>query len=68
MVDLWKFEYCGKIKIVDIDENVFIGEALEVTDKYERSEDEDQEIGITVEVKGTLIEFLQSDIKAIESI
>lgn len=68
MVDLWKFEYCGKVKIVDIDENVFIGEALEVTDKYERSEDEDQEIGITVEVKGTLIEFLQSDIKAIESI
>ena len=68
MIDLWKYEYCGKVKIVDIDENIFIGEALEVTDKDEHSEEENQELGITVEVNGTLIEFLQSDIKAIESI
>lgn len=39
MVDLWKYEYGGKVKIVDIDENIFMGEALEVTDKDERSEE-----------------------------
>lgn len=68
MVDSWKYEYGGKVKIVDIDENIFMGEALGVTDKDERSEEKGQEIGITVEIDGALIEFLQSDIKVIESI
>ena len=64
MINLWKYEYGKKVKIVDVDNNVFIGMPQEVTD--ERTDEDRQEIGITVDVDGSLVEFFQSDIKSIE--
>ncbi len=69
MINLWQYEYCGKIRIVDIDGNEFIGEAQEVTDDEERSELEKPEIGITISTEeGNLIEFYASEIKSIQRI
>ena len=66
MINLWQYEYGEKVKIVDIDNHVFVGMPQEVTDKDERTDEERQEIGITVDVNGALVEFFQSDIKSIE--
>nr|DAP33795.1 MAG TPA: hypothetical protein [Caudoviricetes sp.] len=66
MINLWKYEYGKKVKIVDVDNNVFIGMPQEVTDQDERTDEDRQEIGITVDVDGSLVEFFQSDIKSIE--
>lgn len=66
MINVWPYEYCGKVRIVDIDGNVFVGEAQEITDASDRSEDEKAEDGITINVSGKLIEFYQSEIASIE--
>ena len=66
MINLWKYEYGKKVKIVDVDNNVFIGMPQEVMDQDERTDEDRQEIGITVDVDGSLVEFFQSDIKSIE--
>ena len=66
MIDLWKYEYCGKVKIEDNAGNTFIGMAQEVTDEEDRSDEERKEMGITIECDGALIEFYQSEIKSIE--
>lgn len=68
MINLWEYEYCGKVKIVDIDGNVYFGDALEVTDSEERSESEKQEHGITIQSDGKLIEFYRSEINSIERV
>lgn len=68
MINLWEYEYSGKVKIVDLDGEEFIGDAQEVTDTEERSDLDRQEIGITLRCKGSLIEFYQSEIKSIEKI
>ncbi len=57
MINLWKYEYGEKVKIIDVDNNVFVGMAQEVTDEEERSDEERQETGITIECDGALIEF-----------
>ena len=68
MINIWNFEYCGKVKIVDIDGNEFTGESQEITDESERSDDEKAEDGITILSDGKLIEFYQSDIQSIEKV
>ena len=68
MINLWKYEYGGKVKITNIAGETFAGMAQEVTDAEERSDEEQQETGITIECDGTLIEFYQSEIKSIEKI
>ena len=68
MINIWNFEYCGKVKFVDIDGNEFTGEAQEITDESERSDDEKAEDGITILSDGKLIEFYQSDIQSIEKV
>lgn len=68
MINLWKYEYCGKVKIVDTKGNSFTGVSREVTDAEERSDEERQENGITIESNGGLIEFYQSEIKSIEKL
>ena len=42
--------------------------AQEVTDAEERSDEERKEIGITIECDGSLVEFYQSEVKAIERV
>ena len=68
MINIWEYEYCGKVKIIDKDGNEFIGEAQEVTDESERADDEKQEDGITISSEGKLIEFYQSEIQSIEKV
>ena len=68
MINIWEFEYCGRIKVVDIDGNEFVGEAQEITDESERSESEKKEDGITILSDGKLIEFYQSEIRSIEKV
>ena len=68
MINLWAYEYSGKVKIVDLDGGEFIGDAQEVTDAEERSDLDRQEIGITLRCEDSLIEFYQSEIKSIEKI
>lgn len=68
MVNLYKYEYCGKVKITDIDGRIFIGEAQEVTDEGDRSDLEKQEDGLTISSNGQLIEFYVSDIMSIEKL
>ena len=68
MINIWEYEYCGKVKVIDNDGNEFIGEAQEVTDESERDDEEEREDGITISSDGKLIEFYQSEIKSIEMI
>lgn len=68
MINLWEYEYSGKIKIVDMEGDSYIGTAQEVTDEEERSDEERQETGITIECDGTLMEFYQSEIETIEKL
>ena len=32
MINLWKYEYCGNVKIEDMDGNIFVGDAQNVVD------------------------------------
>lgn len=66
MINLWECEYANKVRLVDNDGIEYIGSAQEVTDIDERSEDEKQEIGITLCINNMPIEFYESDIKSIE--
>lgn len=68
MINLWEYEYCGKVRIVDLDGKEYIGDAQEVTDSDERSDNEKQESGITVKCDSALIEFYESEISSIENI
>lgn len=52
MINLWKYEYGEKLKIIDSDNNVFVGMAQDVTDAEERSDEERQETVITIECDG----------------
>jgi hypothetical protein len=47
---------------------VFVGDAQEVTDSGERSEDEKPELGITISSEGKQIEFYLSEIRTIEHV
>ncbi len=68
MINLWKYGYGGKVKIINIVGETFTGMAREVTDMEERSDEERQENGITIECDGALIEFFKSEIKSIVKI
>lgn len=68
MIKLGQYEYCGDVRLIDIDGNVWEGKALDVVDESDRSEYEKSEDGLVVNVKGALIDFYVSEIKSIEKI
>lgn len=69
MINIWEFQYAGRIKIVDIDDKEFIGDAQEVTEAEEQSDLDRQEDSITIYTDdGRLIDFYASEIKTIEKI
>lgn len=68
MIKLGQYEYCGNVRLIDIDGNVWEGKALDVVDESERSEYEKPEDGLTINVEGRLIDFYVSEIKSIEKI
>ncbi len=67
MTNVWKYAEAERIRITDIDGDMFEGKVTDVTDREERSDLEKQEDGITLWTDDNkLIEFYQSEIKLIE--
>ena len=68
MINLWKYQDVKTVKIIDIDDDEFIGEVIDVTDSEEYADDNITETGITISFDGNHVEFMQSEIKSIEII
>ena len=67
MINIWKYEIEDKLRITAVDDSVFEGYVIDITDVGERSDLEEQEDGISIATAdGRHIEFYQSDIKNIE--
>lgn len=66
MINLWKYQEAKKIKLTDVDDEVFVGTVLDVTDSSEYADEEIDEDGITIDIDGRHIEFMQSEVKEIE--
>ena len=66
MINLYEFEYAGKIKLTDIDDNVFVGEALDVTDADDQGDNQKQIESLTINTSDGLIDFYADEIKTIE--
>ena len=71
MINLWDYQEARKIRLVDVDDEVFIGYVIDITDAEEYMYDETDDIenfedGITLKIGEKLIEFMQSEIKLIE--
>lgn len=68
MINLWEYQNAKKIKIIDIDGQVFIGNIVDITDSEEYASEDITEDGITISSNDVHIEFMQSEIKTIEII
>ena len=71
MINLWDYQEARKVRLVDVDDEVFIGYVIDITDAGEYMYDETDDIenfedGITLKIGGKHIEFMQSEIKLIE--
>ncbi len=69
-INIWKYEYKGKIKLTDVDGNIFIGDAGNVTDEEEQSADDNRpESSICIYTEdGKVIDFYESEIASIEKV
>ena len=68
LINIWDFEDCNIVEIIDIDGNSYVGRVVDVTDIEDKSDLEEQEDSITILVNQSHIEFLQSEIKEIRKI
>ena len=68
MINLWKYQEAKKVKLTDVDDEVFVGMVLDVTDSSEYADEEIEEDGITLDIDGRHVEFMQSEVKEIEII
>lgn len=68
MINLWKYEYCGNVKIEDMEGNIFAGDAQNVVDSEERSDLERKGDSIIISSGGKLVEFYTDEIKNIEKV
>lgn len=67
MINVWDYQHANRIKITDIDGQVFTGKVVEVTDVEDESPDYGfGEDSITIEVEGREISFPQSEILGID--
>lgn len=68
MINLGKYEYAGKVKIITVDGHTYIGKAGEATMKEdeEEMEIENPSDWLSVWVDGLLISFRPEDIRSIE--
>lgn len=71
MINLWDYQEARKIRLVDVDDEVFIGYVIDITDAEEYMCDEENdknnfEDGITLKIGESLVEFMESEIKLIE--
>lgn len=68
MIDIWKYKDLNKIILTDVNNTSYKGQIVELIDADEKSDLEEQEDSIVLAVEGKQIEFLQSEIKAIQVI
>jgi len=69
MINIWKFSDSDQIRIIDIDNRIFEGKVIDITDAGEESEDYGfGEDSITISSNGQHIVFPQSEIKSIQEI
>ena len=68
MVNIWDYKDCDTIEITDTEGNVFQGKIVDITDADEKSDIEEYEDSITINVDKINIEFLQSEIAEIKII
>lgn len=68
MVNVWNYKDCDTIEITDIDGNIFQGKIVDITDVDEKSDIEECEDSITINIDNNNIEFLQSEIAEIKII
>ena len=67
MINVWDYQEIKRIRIVDIDGQVFFGEVIEVTDAEDDSPDYGfGEDSITIESEGHQIAFPKSEILSID--
>lgn len=66
MINLWDYVNSRKVKIIDIDGNIFEGSVVCVTDSEENETDED-DIAIQID-EYTIVGFYQSEIRSIENV
>lgn len=65
MIDLFKYEYAGKVKLIDVDDKVYVGEALDVTDADDQGDGQKEKESITINTGESLIDFYVDEIKEI---
>lgn len=63
MVNIWDFTNAKTVTITDMDDDEFTGSVVAIFDKDETYEEDDS---IDISVNGSIIGFLQSEIKSIE--
>ena len=68
MINIWRYADANRIRLTDVDGNVYEGDVSCLTEVGERSDLEEQEDGITIWTGGRLIEFMQSEIASIEAL
>lgn len=66
MINLWSFADAERIKITDIDGDVFIGNIVDITDSGERSDLEPEEDCITIATEKGNVQFENAEILKID--
>ena len=66
MINLWNFADARRVKITDVDDNIFEGNVVEITDSDERSDLEPEEDCITIATDKGNIQFENTEILKID--
>ena len=67
MINLYQYEYAGRVKLLDIDDKTWLGEACDMTSREDQSEDDKYEDSLTIKTDdGRYVDFFESEIKEIE--
>lgn len=68
LINIWEYSDYPRVEITDVDGNIFTGVVIDLTDREEKSDLEEQEDSIAIANNGQYLEFLQSEIAAIRRI
>lgn len=66
LINLWNFADARRVKITDVDDNIFEGNVVEITDSDERSDLEPEEDCITIATDKGNIQFENTEILKID--
>lgn len=65
MVNIWDFQYAGRVRITDIDGKVFEGDVVAVFDAGETVDEEDS---IDIDTGSGIVGFVSKEIASIEAV